>query len=459
MAERKLSLSDYGIDPLNLEKCPVCENNTLVVDQKAETWHCDDVRSCGFRGRLRNSNKATIMNAHEAAPMLERWFVAGTPEGMSWGWGSVDELMKMVRGEWSFIIGHTSHGKSHFVDAGIVNVCDKGWKVAMYSPENTPYERHVKGLIQKFIGKRFRDMSLDELRLARVWMSERVYFVEPVEPTFEAVLAQFVKIVREKRVQVCIIDPWNEVDHAIPGGMNETQYVAKKLIQFRRFCEAMHVHGIIVAHPAKSVMDRMRGAKGDKLPLCRLTDASGSMNFANKCDFGVSLWRNTMADKLDDQGYDERHVNHVFVLKARNEDLGHTGVRKLIWDPKSTAFYNYGEQQIERFACEGYKEELDRKNGGPGTWVKAVRTEDEAIRDDLKIRPVEWQWDAKLNYFVFAMKKIIASVAEVKGPTESSWYAAVKKIRGANFELLAEDEFPLKEDALDWCERKAMENG
>lgn len=445
MDPKKTSYEDYGIDLSFPDICPICDQSTLVINRGDESWFCSS-KECGWRNRLRNSDRSQIMNAEDAAPALIRWHTTGLPEGMSWGWRQLDPYVKSLRGEWSVIVGYPGQGKSHLIDEVIVNQAMKGWRFAMYSPEVTPYERHVKNLAQKFLGKRFHECDLDEIRLAQYWLKENIYFIDPVEDTFEGVLAQFWKLIRAgqkpggKKIHAVVIDPWNEVEHSISRGMTETQYTGLALKKFRRFCEAAHVHGYIVAHPAKIQVQRTAGDENKKMPLIRLYDISGSSHFANKAFNGISLWRNPMAEGT------EKNVNKLYILKARNEDISKVGKCELIWDGASTGFYHDEDGGPRVPHAEEIKARFERLGG----WRNQAFIRKPKEKADMAIRAIEWTKEP--GQFTFMDDDVAASVRLVEGPGETAWAARIVTAK----ETL-EDEFAVKEEALDWCERKAME--
>ncbi len=447
MAPKKQSYSDYGINVAHQEWCPRCEQSTLIINEKEESWSCSNSK-CHWRGRLLSPDRSPIMDAEQAAPALVRWHVTGPPEGMSYGWPSLDNFVKAVRGEWTLLTGYGAHGKSHLMDAAMVNMMGKGWKFATYATENTPYERHVKGLAQKFLGKRFSECTVDEIRLAQAWLKDKVYFIEPAEPTLEAVIAQFWKLAKEKKIHGVIIDPWNEIEHMVPMGMTETQYTARALIKFRRLCEAAHVHGWIVAHPSKIQTIRKAGDESHGRPVVRLADVSGSSHFENKCFFGLSVWRKTNSDKKDDQGHDERHVNCVYILKARNEDMGKVGMVKLVWDPKSTGYYEYHEQAMGEPVAKAVQEKLDRLYGRWQDFPEVKRPRDQ---DDIQSRLAQWKNDK--GVLTFADGEVVATVKRQSGGGEIVWEASIKSVK---LKEPLEAERAVKEEALDWCEQHVM---
>lgn len=363
----RLFYSDFGIDIKEPTLCPRCGKYTLEIDEKKETWYDP---SCHWGGRIRDEEDL-IQNASDAAPHIERWKDGEIPVGVSLGWKDLDPLLTVLRGEWTVVTGYASHGKSQFMDAVMVNMASQhGWKFGIFSPENVPYERHVKGLINKFLGKRFEDIltTMEEIRLARTWLKKYVFFVTPAQPTFEAVLAQFEKLVKTQKIEAVILDPWNEIEHEIPYGMNETQYTAMALIKFRKFCERCHVHGFIVTHPSKQfAAKRTEGDEGLKRPIIRLSDIAGSAHFENKAFNGISIWRNAAAEGS------EKHFNHIHVLKVRNQDNGTTGKEILTWNPTTTCYSGKSELTEPDPPATKVKQQIGKLFGGDWTKSSVVK--------------------------------------------------------------------------------------
>jgi hypothetical protein len=455
---RKTTFEDYDIDLANPQLCPRCDQNTLNLKISEGHWECFN-QDCLWRGRLRDLANSTALTITEAAPDILGWRFRGVPKGLSTGWDSLDHYIRLLRGEWTCVTGYPGHGKSHWVDEVLINLMAQGWNVAMFSPENIPYERQVKKLLQKFLGKRFEEMTKPEIYLGQKWLYDKLTFIEPVEFTFEAVMAQFKKIIRPKKVKAIVIDPWNEIEHAVPKGMNYTDYTGRVLMRFRRFCQAMHVHGIIVAHPSKIQVIRKAGDENSKRPVVRLSDISGSSHFENKCYFGVSLWRDAGAEG------DLKHLMHVHILKARNEDAGKVGVELLKWEPKTTRFREAVYDNPQASHGDKLKAEYAAKSK-TGRWEDynffAANRENADLQKMLKLRSGAWSEGGEYDYKVGRYKQIIfetddfrAVVNLVFGPGGAiEEYSASLTFKAGGEHL--EEGFEKIEDALTWCEQTAL---
>lgn len=395
------TLEDFGIDTGRPTWCPRCKTSGLeLFDGPADggkaraavmRWHC---KECGWTDSLgRHAGNAMIATAGEIAPAILRWHKSGPPVGESLGFGkTLDDIYRARRGEWSVVTGYPGHGKSQIMDAIMVNLAaGSGWKFAIFSPENVPYEQHIRGLMQKISGKRFyarpgdsadQVMSREEVLLARKWLDQHFFFIDGDEITFETCVAQFWKLVKEKDIQGVVIDPWNELESEVPHGMFKGDYIGSCLKRFRSFCKAAHVHGWIVAHPSKGASQAMKRTMDDegKRPVVRLSDISDTAHFENKCFVGVSVWR-------DPGDPDRSSETKFYVLKHRTEGVGKIGSVTLSWNETSTQYSGPDKSLIgTEFPLERLKRQLDR--GFYKNWVEAAKREEADWW--LQERPLPW---------------------------------------------------------------------
>jgi twinkle protein len=80
-----------------------------------------------------------------------------------------------------------------------------------------------------------------------------------------------------------VIDPWNEIEHKRRRDETETEYISRALRMIKRFAKQYDVAFWLVAHPSKP----QQGAKN----IPGLYDISGSANWANKADYGLTYHR------------------------------------------------------------------------------------------------------------------------------------------------------------------------
>ena len=96
--------------------------------------------------------------------------------------------------------------------------------------------------------------------------------------TFFYIRERFLELIIKKRVDGCIIDPWNQLtnNYELYGGRDD-KYLEVQLAEFSRFAQQNEVYMIIVAHP-KSLKK-----VGDDYPCPDVFDLAGGAMWNNKC--------------------------------------------------------------------------------------------------------------------------------------------------------------------------------
>ena len=276
---------------------------------------------------------------------VERLWDEGMPSGDSTGWPSLDRYYTVVPGQLTVETGWPGSGKSEFLDALLINLARRGWRFAIFSPENSPAELHVTKFVEKFLGKPFgagptTRATKDEAIEAMVEIEDWFRFLQPaadtervsfgVDDILKAAEASFRidGIWRSKEAKLgLIIDPWNEIEHARPREWSETEYISQTLARIRAWARANRVHVWIVAHPQKLPRDRDSG----KLPIPRPDSISGSQHWWNKADNAITVWR-----ALDDP---KNQAVQIHVQKVRFKHVGRVGVVELNYD-RTTGRYH-----------------------------------------------------------------------------------------------------------------------
>ena len=270
---------------------------------------------------------------------LENMYFNGIEGGETIGVKEFDKLITWQAGRVYTVTGIPGHGKSEFVDYILtrLNIL-RGWKPGYFSPENWPIELHASKIIEKITGKQFKSefLSKPEFDKTVSYMADNFYFIFPEDDfTVDTILSRASGLVARKGINILVIDPYNRLEHKIPSGMSETHYISSFYDKLGNFAKRKNVMVILVAHPTK--MKRSEG----KYEVPNLYDISGSANFYNKTDFGLTVYRDMIEAEIK-----------VHIQKVKFKHLGEQGC--------CTWKYNINNGRFEHY--DGYNMEWDNKS-------------------------------------------------------------------------------------------------
>lgn len=216
------------------------------------------------------------------------------------------------------VTGIPGHGKSHYVNDLIARLNNLyKWKAAFFTPENYPLEYHYRQMFELFIGKPFTKTKCDEVEYDMAYEHIRdnfFYILNEDDMKPESIINTAIGFVRRKGIKVLVIDPYNKIEHQSKSSENETQYISRFLDMLVNFAKFKDILVILIAHPRK--MQRIMGQKHE---VPTLYDISGSANFYNKADYGITIYRDR-----DEKGLINKGCIHFQKIKFRH--LGKTGV-------------------------------------------------------------------------------------------------------------------------------------
>ena len=298
--EEKCRIVTYG------EGCK--DANELLLQQGAEALRqaIHEAKEVPLEG---------VFTADDVKEELLGLFEKGLQKGATLDMGDLDDLLSLEVGRLMIITGIPGDGKSEFLDEMAVRFSLKyDWRCAWFSPENFPVTLHHPKLIEKLIGKRFKKGLMNPLEFdaAIGYLSQNFFDILPEEGyRVDTILERAETLVRRKGIRVFILDPYNCLEHQIPSGQSETQYISEFLEKLRSFARRRQALVILAAHPTKMKKDPMSG----KFPVPTMYDISGSAAFFNKADFGIAIERDRA-----------RGVTRVHVQKVKFRHLGQPGV-------------------------------------------------------------------------------------------------------------------------------------
>lgn len=226
----------------------------------------------------------------------------------------LDNIISWESGRLAIWTGIPTHGKSEYLD----EVCVKlnylhNWKVAYFSPENYPIKYHFAKLASKISGLPFNSYKLsnEEFESIYDYIENNFYFIYPEEDyTLDSILDKAKYLVRKNGIKILNLDPYNKFEH-LQGNESETNYISKFLDKLAVFAKKYDVLINLVAHPTK--MKKIKDSFKYEVPT--LYDIAGSAHFANKADYGLTIYRDF-----------EKCQTEIYVNKVKFKHLGDGGV-------------------------------------------------------------------------------------------------------------------------------------
>lgn len=247
------------------------------------------------------------------ADLPQRGSVANLAYGA--GWPELDEIFKFYPAQFVVVTGKAGQGKSTFVLNLLVKLAyERGVVSFLYVPEN---EANLRDKLRRL-------WTLDEASfeyLARTKFIIQTSVRDEKNPyhTMQWILERAFQVIESHKVEILMIDPWNELDRAKPKDMLLSDYIGMCIMQIKDFCRSLGVTVIVCAHPTKAVNEN--GGR-----LTHLSDIEGSMNWYNKCDNGLIVVR------------EDNNSARVISAKVREIGAGKVGVAWFKVDPSTGIF-------------------------------------------------------------------------------------------------------------------------
>lgn len=243
----------------------------------------------------------------------------------SLGLAESDNYIKFTLGEWSVLTGIPNSGKSDICDQICVNLSlMHDFRVAMFAPESYPYEGHIKRIANKI---NQTNCDVDMLNNSKDFIKDHFYLVkiDLEKLTLKAILDKFKELVFQKGINICVIDPWNMLDHS---AQRDFTYIGKMLSEITQFCQQTNTHLILVAHPRKMEMENGRYKIPDPYSI------SGSSDFFNKAYNCLTAYR--VLGQKTEYGSDAVQVH---VQKVKRKENGQQGYFTIAPDFRNGGVY------------------------------------------------------------------------------------------------------------------------
>lgn len=200
----------------------------------------------------------------------------------------ITDLIAVVPGTLTVVTGYANMGKSTMMNLIIGNALINHFPVCVASFETDVKPILRNGLKLAIAQSNPQEMAkMDTTDIDDMLQQRLTIISQSVDEDMEMDLNKFLDLCRTAVVRhgakMIVLDPWNELEHKRRRDETETDYISRALRAIKRFAKQHDVAFWIVAHPTKP----QEGAK--KIP--GLYDISGSANWANKADYGLTYHR------------------------------------------------------------------------------------------------------------------------------------------------------------------------
>jgi twinkle protein len=316
--EAGLKLRDNLVRHLGADRCSFVDYGPNAKDLN------DTLRIHGVEAAsdvLVNAKAMPVQGLYRVDDFPERGAVHYWPIGIA----ALAERIYMVPGTLTILTGYANMGKSTVIDAIVADQLRRGVPTCLASFETDVKPILVEGLRKALLRCDSNEVGKRDTHEVDKLIRERLTIItQLVDEDEELDLEGFLNLCRatvdRDGTRVIILDPWNELEHKKRKGETDTEYIGRALRAVRTFAKRHNVAFWIVAHPTKPFEGKVR------MPM--LLDISGSANWANKPDFGLSYHRTNP----------EINEATLYVCKVRKGYPGRRGGVKVSYDFRTSEF-------------------------------------------------------------------------------------------------------------------------
>jgi hypothetical protein len=233
------------------------------------------------------------------------------PQGMSWGWSSLDTNFLLKRNSFNFILGLDNIGKSTLLSSMMVatNLLHNiKWGIS--SPEvRTASTR--RDLIEASAGKKMKQLSKSEYDVLFKKSRDNFHIISNEKHwSIEEILDNGRILFEQYGIDVLLIDPFSF--YAGSGNFSDDNEILSKIRVFaEKYCSV-----IVVDHPFTG-FTRIGKDESGYLRLPNKYEISGGNSKANRCDDFISIHR--IINHPDD---DVRRTMQISVQKVKDKSTG-----------------------------------------------------------------------------------------------------------------------------------------
>ena len=262
-----------------------------------------------------------IKGLYSVSDFPERGELVAWPTGIE----ALVGMMQIVPGTLTVFTGYANMGKSTVMNAVVGHLVRHNVPVCIAS-----FETDVKPILRDHLraaigGIPIHDARTKDMTAIDQQIEDNVRIItQLVDEDEEMDLDFFLDLCRtavmRDGVKFVLLDPWNELEHKRRRDETETDYISRALRAIKKLAKQYQVAFWIVAHPTKPTDGQA------KVP--GLLNISGSANWANKADYGLTYHR----------ARPDENMAELRVTKVRMGLPGQKGSAKVSFDHRISSF-------------------------------------------------------------------------------------------------------------------------
>ena len=206
--------------------------------------------------------KSGVITAKRIEDQLWKNYREGLEMGQTSHFPKLDDHFRWVKHEVILLAGIGNFGKSAIMHQLLMNkIVKDGWRVALFSPEQSPPEYFFSDLIHMWSGKSTQKqysnyMEEHEYAEALKWVDDKFFYIYPEDdaPTPEYINSRFELIMKKYHLDAVVVDPFAALvaDRKKNEG-REDLYIEWYVQHNRRFAQKHNCNYVIVTHPNSTV--------------------------------------------------------------------------------------------------------------------------------------------------------------------------------------------------------------
>lgn len=218
--------------------------------------------------------------------MLEG-FRTGKAKGSTTYYPDIDKHWTWRKKEIDFLGGIGNIGKTTILNnLMVIKSIKEDWKFAIFSPEQDPPDDFYNDLIHTYIGEStepYHQNQMAEKVYIESWefIKKHFFYIYPENesPTPDYINSIFEHAIKKHKVDVCVVDPFNQLDNDWKKYGRDDLYISEFLSKAKRFSQTNNIAYFIAGHPRGS-LQKFNG----NYEIPNVYDYSGGAMWNNKCD-------------------------------------------------------------------------------------------------------------------------------------------------------------------------------